>query len=120
MSINDWLRMARRMRVLSTFPRLSSLEATAGLQPTGKEDGERGWVKNSAIRLYELQATDSLYEQRVEGICAPHHGTKFDTIHGLIKDWAVNEIAVFCTMSPTNALILYWVGFHSMIMQHDC
>ena len=51
MSANNRLRMAHQMRVLRTFPRLRSLKATAGIQLTGKEDGERGWMKNSATRL---------------------------------------------------------------------
>ena len=62
-AISSWLDMARKAQILSTFPRLDSLEATAGLKLTGQQDSDNGWVKNYPGRLYELRRTNSPYEQ---------------------------------------------------------
>ena len=44
--INHWLKLARRMKILNIFSRLSSLAATAELTLTVKENVSRSWMKN--------------------------------------------------------------------------
>ena len=56
--INHWLKLARRMKILSTFLRLSSLAAIAELTLTVKENVSRSWMKNMMSQLYELAQTD--------------------------------------------------------------
>ena len=108
--IMHWLNEARRMRILSTFPRLDSLEATSEMKLTGQQDFDNGWLKSADGRLYELLPVNSLYEQNIKDICSPKHCTKLAAVSALIAKWGRNEKAVFCTMGPTNALILYWVN----------
>ena len=108
--IIHWLDKARRMRILSTFPKLDSLEATLELKLTGQQDFDNGWLKNADRRLYKLFPVNSPYEQNIKDICSPEHCTKFAAVLALIAKWGRNEKAVFCTMGPTNALILYWVN----------
>ncbi len=113
-NVNDWLIRARRMRVLSTFSRLSTLSNTASLKFTNIEniDFVHNWVKMILNRLYELQSTNSSYEKHIEEICAFENPSKIKTIHDLItKEWDSKKKAMFCIMSSTNALILYWVNF---------
>lgn len=97
------------MRILSTFPRLGNLEAITGQKLTGQQDSENDWLKNFTQRLCELCRTKSPYERHIRDICAPDHCIKLAVVLGLIKGWESNEKAVFCTMGPTNALILYGV-----------
>ena len=108
--IIHWLDKMRRMRILSTFPRLNSLEVTSELKLIGQQDFDNGWLKNADGRLYELFPVNSLYEQNIKDICSPEHCTKLAAVSALIAKWGRNEKAVFCTMCPTNALILYWVN----------
>ena len=109
--INHWLSLARRMKILSTFPRLSTLAATAELTLTADENVKRGWVKNMAGRLYELAQIDSPFQRYVEDICSPLHCTKLAKMREVInREWEKDEKAVWFTIEPTNALILYWVG----------
>jgi hypothetical protein len=113
-NVNDWLIKARRMRVLSTFSRLSTLSNTASLKFTDIEntDFDHNWVRMIFKRLYELQSTDSFYEKHIEKICAFENSSKIKIIHDLItREWDSKEKTMFCIMSSTNALILYWVNF---------
>ena len=111
LSINSWLLMVRKMQVLSTFPRLSSLEATAALKFTGQEHIEKHWVERESGKLYALQETHSPYELHIKDICASSNCTKLAAFCEVMETWEKNEKAVFFTMGPTNALILYWIGF---------
>lgn len=108
-SAASWMRAVRRLRVLSSFPQLGELTATKTLAFTGEEDYRKGWIHVTKGHLYELETGDSPYERYVTDICAEHNCPKAKAILLLIKDWKQDEKAVFCSMGPTNALVLYWV-----------
>lgn len=113
MNINNWLMKARRLRVLSSFPRLGTLDATKELALTGTEDRspEKQWVRRVAGSAYQLLTTGSPYKKYIKHICSSANCPKVAAIDHLIKnEWEKGEKAVFCTMGPTNALILYWVS----------
>ena len=111
LQIISWLKHARRMRILSTFPRLGTLAATKNLTFSGKEDREKGWVRPKKDKVYELEEVDSPYERWIEDICSHHNSSKMECIDQLIRDtWDQGEKAIFVTMGPTSALILYWVS----------
>jgi SNF2 family DNA or RNA helicase len=108
-NINNWLMKARRMRILSTFPRLGTLPATRSLSFTGDEDTKNGWVTLVDKKTYELKVTNSPYELHIEDICSAENCSKVKAINILItRTWDEGEKAIFTTMGPTNALILYW------------
>jgi hypothetical protein len=114
-NVNDWLMRARKMRVLNTFLKLSTLSNTASLKFTDMKniDFDYNWVRMTFNRLYELQTIDSFYERHIEDICAFENLLKIKIIHALItKTWELEEKTVFCIMSSINALILYWIDFN--------
>jgi hypothetical protein len=113
-NVNDWLIKTRRMRVLSTFSRLSTLSNTTSLKFTDIENiyFVHNWVKMIFKRLYELQSTNSFYKKHIEKIYAFENSSKIKTIHNLItREWNSKEKTMFCIMNSTNALILYWINF---------
>ena len=115
LDMNHWLIKARRMQVLSSFPRLGTLGATKDLAFKGSEDrsSSKRWVKNCAKPSppYEMKMTGSPYETHIHAICDPRDCPKIAAINRLIdREWEAGEKAVFTTMGPTNALILYWVS----------
>ncbi|MCJ1467868.1 hypothetical protein MMC07_006493 [Pseudocyphellaria aurata] len=91
---NNWLQRARKMRVWSTFPRLSTLEAASGLSLSGQEDVAKGWRKKVMGKLYDLQPTESPYEQHLDDICSPSHCTKLRELSKVMKNWDKDEKAV--------------------------
>lgn len=107
----SWLIQARRSRVLSTFPILDILTETKQFCLAGHElnrDG-RAWLVPDSVNLGRLKETDSPYEKHLDYICAPRHCPKLAAVDHLIKDvWDKGEKAVFVTMGPVNALIVYW------------
>jgi hypothetical protein len=106
---------ARKMRVLSTFSRLSTLSNTVSLKFTDMKniDFDHNWVRMTFNRLYELQTIDFFYERHIEDIYAFENSLKIKIIHALItKTWKLEKKTVFCIMSSINALILYWVDFN--------
>ena len=113
LNMNNWLLRARRMRILSSFPRLGTLDKTRRLSYTGKEDrnADNGWIKPVGGRLYELQRTNSPYEVFIRDVCAPANCPKSAALNQLMDEaWEPGEKACFATMGPTNALLLYWVS----------
>ena len=113
LNMNNWLLRARRMRILSSFPRLGTLDKTRRLSYTGKEDrnADNGWIKPVGGRLYELQRTNSPYEAFIRDVCAPANCPKIAALNQLMDEaWEPGEKACFATMGPTNALLLYWVS----------
>ena len=108
--IMHWLNKAHRIRILSTFLRFDSLEAISELKLTGQQNFDNDWLKSADGQLYKLLPVNSPYEQNIKDICSPEHCTKLAAVSALIAKWGRNEKAVFCTMGPTNALILYWVN----------
>ena len=62
-------------------------------------------------RLYELAETDCPFQLDVKDICSPQHCTKLAKMREVIdREWKRDEKAVWFTMGPMNALILYWVS----------
>ena len=115
-NVHNWMRRVRRLRILSTFPVLGTLEATKNLELTGAEDKEKGWVSVAKEHLYNLVERDSPYERHIEQICAERDSPKIAAINELIdRRWDGDEKAVFCSMGPTPALVLYWVGHRSIV-----
>ena len=112
-NISSWMMRVRRLRILSTFPVLGLLEDTKNLSLSGVEDRskEKAWVSLSKKHLYDLEERGSPYERHLREICAEKDCPKIGAINQLIdKQWDQHEKAVFCSMGPTPALILYWVG----------
>ena len=111
MNVNNWLKLARRMRILSTFPRLCTLQTTYKLALTVEENTRKGWMKMAEGRLYEFAGTDCPFQLDVKDICSLQHCTKLARMREVIdREWEKDEKAVWFTMGPTNALILYWVS----------
>ena len=113
MDMNNWLMKNRRLRVISSFPRLGTLKSTRKLELTGEESmgKENKWVVKTSQSTYALEETESPYEEHLEDICAEDNCPKIKAINELIDiKWDKGEKAVFCTMGPVNALILYWVS----------
>ena len=109
-NVHNWMRRVRRLRILSTFPVLGTLEDTKNLELTGAEDRQHGWVTKAKDHPYNLDETGSPYERHIEAICAESDCTKVAAINKLIDEkWDPEEKAVFCSMGPTPALVLYWV-----------
>jgi len=106
---NHWMMKVRRLRVLSSFPRLGELDDTKSLTFSGTEDRERNWVRMKKGRLYEVEECGSPYERHIADICSEDNCPKIKAINDRIQEWDNDEKAVFCSMGPTNALILYWV-----------
>jgi hypothetical protein len=104
-----------KMRVFSTFLRLSTLSNTASLKFTNMKniDFDYNWVRMIFNRLYELQTIDFFYKKHIEDIYAFENSLKIKIIHALItKTWELKKKTVFCIISSINALILYWVNFN--------
>jgi hypothetical protein len=109
-NVNDWLMRARKMRVFSTFLRLSTLSNTASLKFIDMKniDFDHNWVRMIFNQLYELQTIDSLYKRHIEDICTFENSLKIKIIHALItKTWELEKKIVFCIINSINALILY-------------
>ena len=97
------------------LPTIRNFGRTKHLEYKGLEDRspENGWVKNcsSPLPIYELKMVNSPYELHIQAICDHRYCPKIAAIDRLIdQTWDKGEKAVFATMGPTNALILYWVG----------
>ena len=105
---NMWMRMNRTLRILSTFPALASNSETKDLQWTGEELVVQKWAKRIRNDLGNLAEVDSPYERQIEALTDSRYTPKIAEIKRTI-DLRPSEKAVFVTMGPVNAMILYWV-----------
>ncbi len=105
--------MIERLRVLSSFSRLSQLKTTKNLLCTDEHSKDQRWVKISTKTLYKMtDNSENSYQRHVRKFCNHSHCSKTATIDKLIKKWDFNEKAMFCSMSPVQAKILYHVSSH--------
>ncbi len=108
-NINNWMMKMQQLRVLSSFSQLRELNDIKSLAFSDVENWERNWVRMKKRWLYELEECGSPYKKHIADICSEDNCTKIKVINNRIKEWNKDKKTVFCSMSPTNALILYWV-----------
>ncbi len=111
LNVNNWIIKVHWLRVLSTFLRLEQLSETQSLAFSEVEDWDKRYVHFETNHLYDLKQVESLYEKHILNIIFKMNCSKIKVINMLINDvWDKNEKIVFCIMSSTNALVLYWVS----------
>ncbi len=108
-NVNNWMMKVWQLRVLSSFSWLKELNDIKLLAFSNVENWERNWVCMKKRQLYKLEECSSLYKKHIVNICSENNCTKIKAINDRIKEWNKDKKTVFCFMSPTNALILYWV-----------
>ncbi len=99
----------QQLRVLSSFSWLKELDNIKSLIFLNVENWERNWVHMKKKQLYKLEECSFFYKKHIVNICLEDNCTKIKVIKDRIKEWNKDKKTVFCFMSPTNALILYWV-----------
>lgn len=113
-SLTNWMLECRRLRIISSFPALGEIDATKSLDLTGQELVKQNWLRIKRGHLYDLEAMHSPFELHINEITCWKNCPKLQAIKRLINvEWEPNEKALFCTMGPTNAFILYWVCIES-------
>ena len=108
-NVNNWMMKVQQLRVLSSFSQLRELNNIKSLVFSDVENWERNWVHIKKKQLYKLEECGFFYKKHIVNICLKDNCTKIKAINDRIKEWNKDKKTVFCFMSPTNALILYWV-----------
>lgn len=66
--VSRWLQVARRSRIISSFPELDVLQDCKPLRFTSEELLKNKWLRTRAGTLYELERTQSPYERHIKAI----------------------------------------------------
>ena len=99
------------LKVFSTFLRLEQLSKTQLLTFSEEENWKKRYVRFETNHLYDLKKVKSFYKKHILKIIFKINCIKIKAINELINHvWNKNEKTVFCIMSFTNALILYWIS----------
>ncbi len=110
MSVNNWLMLVKRMKILNSFSRFETLNDIKSLSFTNQKNSNKKWVKLKKNELYDFKIIQSSYEQHLNDICSAKNCSKLLIINKLItKVWICEKKAVFIIMSSTNSLIFYWI-----------
>ena len=106
---NVWMRLNRKLRILSIFLALKNIDKTKNFEWTSAKITKNKWASKSFESNHVI--VKSSYWQNIDELTNHVNASKLTKIRNLIKnDWEREEKIVFCTMSSVNTLILYWVN----------
>ncbi len=109
-SVNNWLMLVKRMKILNNFSRFETLNDIKSLNFTNQKNSNKKWMKLKKNQLYDLKIIQSSYEQHLNDICFAKNCSKLLIINKLItKIWICEEKTIFIIMNSTNILIFYWI-----------